>query len=53
MSAIRYLARFTMMTAALAVAALFVGGCNTLQGLGEDLSAAGEGLADVAEDIAD
>ena len=33
--------------------AILMCSCNTVEGLGEDLSAAGEELADVAEDIAD
>ncbi|MBL9118770.1 MAG: entericidin A/B family lipoprotein [Phycisphaerae bacterium] len=32
---------------------LFLGGCNTTRGVGEDVEAAGEGLQDVAEDTKD
>jgi predicted small secreted protein len=43
--------------AVLLVAALLVGaslaGCNTMQGAGEDISAAGDTLSDTAEDVAD
>ena len=38
-------------------AALFLGvslaGCNTMQGAGEDITAAGDTLSDTAEDVAD
>ena len=34
----------------LAAVALLLVGCNTIQGLGEDISAAGTGLANIAHD---
>lgn len=33
---------------ALALLAAFAASCNTMKGIGEDVSAAGQGLADVA-----
>ncbi|MCI0364967.1 MAG: hypothetical protein L0Y44_13870 [Phycisphaerales bacterium] len=53
MRLLRCLPRFTLVSCALALAALFIAGCNTVQGVGEDLSAVGQGLADVAEDVKD
>lgn len=32
---------------------LALAGCNTMQGLGEDTSAAGEAMSDTAEDVED
>ena len=32
---------------------LAVAGCNTIEGLGEDTSAAGEAMSDTAEDVED
>lgn len=40
-------------TAMAIVLPLFLGGCNTTRGVGEDVEAAGEGLQDVAEDTKD
>jgi predicted small secreted protein len=40
-------------TALAMVLPLFLGGCNTTRGVGEDVEAAGEGLQDVAEDTKD
>ena len=34
----------------LAVASVVATGCNTVKGFGEDFSAAGQGLADMAQD---
>jgi predicted small secreted protein len=36
-----------------AAACLLIASCNTVRGIGEDVSAAGQGLADVAQDISD
>jgi entericidin B len=37
---------------ALACAAMIgVAGCNTIEGVGKDLSGAGQGLADIAADV--
>ncbi|MCL4199645.1 MAG: entericidin A/B family lipoprotein [Phycisphaerales bacterium] len=32
-------------------AALLLGGCNTIEGIGEDLSAVGRGIADAANGV--
>lgn len=48
----RPLHRTLALVAALLLATLTVGACNTVKGIGEDVSAAGQSLADVAEDTA-
>jgi predicted small secreted protein len=36
---------------AAAAAALWVAGCNTVEGLGRDVAAAGKGIANTADDV--
>ena len=43
--------RLLALGAVLVVAVLATTGCNTVRGVGEDVSAAGQGLADVAGDM--
>ncbi|MEM7227351.1 MAG: entericidin A/B family lipoprotein [Planctomycetota bacterium] len=38
---------------AFATFALSMTGCNTVEGIGEDISAGGEGIADVSRDVQD
>lgn len=39
-----------MIVLAAAAVALFVGGCNTVQGVGKDIQAAGKAVSTTAED---
>ena len=44
-------ARFWLALAVLVVAAPILSGCNTVRGVGEDVSAAGRGIAHTAEKV--
>jgi predicted small secreted protein len=43
--------RLFVIVAVLTAAISVIGGCNTVEGVGKDLSGAGQGLADIAADI--
>lgn len=45
--------RFALLVVALFASATFLGGCNTVEGVGEDLESTGEFIADTAEDASD
>lgn len=53
MSIMNRAVRITALMLLLGTAILLVGGCNTVEGVGEDVSAAGQTLADVASDTKD
>ncbi|MCI3180964.1 entericidin [Caulobacter sp. CCUG 60055] len=46
----RYLMRKVLVSAALMAAALVIAGCNTIAGVGRDVSAAGHAVSSTADD---
>jgi entericidin B len=48
---VRIEARFWLALAVLVVAAPILSGCNTVRGVGQDMSAAGRGIAHTAEKV--
>jgi len=43
-------ARMVVIALLVAAASVVTAGCNTVKGFGEDFAAAGQGLADIAQD---